>query len=65
MLGLPCDGAGARHLLLSGHSAKFCHILPTLLVEPTNQDFPSPGWKIAIGLLTTSALATPLYLASL
>ena len=23
----------------------------------TNQDFPSPGWKIAIGSLTPSALA--------
>ena len=26
-------------------------------VQPANQDFPSPGWKIAIGSLTTSALA--------
>ena len=27
------------------------------VVELTNYDFPSPGWKIAIGLLSTSALA--------
>ena len=27
------------------------------LLYLTNQDFPSPGWKIAIGPLTTSALA--------
>ena len=27
-------------------------------VELTNHDFPSPGWKIAIGSLSTSALAT-------
>ena len=60
-----CDGVGARHLLLSRHSAKFCHVLPTLLIEPTNQDFLCPAWKIAISLLTTSALATPLYLTSL
>ena len=26
-------------------------------VELTNYDFPSPGWKIAIGSLSTSALA--------
>ena len=26
-------------------------------VELTNHDFPSPGWKIAIGSLSTSALA--------
>ena len=28
------------------------------VVELTNHDFPSPGWKIAIGSLSTSALAT-------
>ncbi len=27
------------------------------VVESTNHDFPSPGWKIAIGSLSTSALA--------
>ena len=27
------------------------------MVEPTNHDFPSLGWKIAIGSLTASALA--------
>ena len=27
------------------------------VVELTNHDFPSPGWKIAIGSLSTSALA--------
>ena len=27
------------------------------LVKLTNYDFPSPGWKIAIGSLSTSALA--------
>jgi hypothetical protein len=36
----------------------------------TNQDFPCPAWKIAIGSLTTSALATllpkrPRYLSDL
>ena len=41
------------------HAAKFCHILPTLNLA--NQDFPSPGWKIAIGSLTTSALAASRY----
>ena len=29
----------------------------TIVVELTNHDFPSPGWKIAIGSLSTSALA--------
>ena len=29
----------------------------TTVVELTNYDFPSPGWKIAIGSLSTSALA--------
>ena len=29
----------------------------TIVVELTNYDFPSPGWKIAIGSLSTSALA--------
>ena len=28
-----------------------------LVVEPANHDFPSPGWKIAIGSLAASALA--------
>jgi len=27
------------------------------VVKLTNYDFPSPGWKIAIGSLSTSALA--------
>ena len=27
------------------------------VVESTNHDFPSPGWKIAIGSLSASALA--------
>src|SRR6266576_3836383 len=31
---------------------------PATVVELTNHDFPSPGWKIAIGSLSTSALAT-------
>ena len=30
---------------------------PAMVVELTNHDFPSPGWKIAIGSLSTSALA--------
>ena len=36
-----------------------CRILPysATVVELTNHDFPSPGWKIAIGSLSTSALA--------
>ena len=36
-----------------------CQILPysATVVELTNYDFPSPGWKIAIGSLSTSALA--------
>ena len=36
-----------------------CQILPysARAVESTNHDFPSLGWKIAIGLLSTSALA--------
>ena len=29
------------------------------LPDSINQDFPSPGWKIAINSLTTSALAAP------
>ena len=29
----------------------------TIVVELTNHDFLSPGWKIAIGSLSTSALA--------
>ena len=32
-------------------------VLGRYLPYSTNQDFPSPGWKIAIGSLTTSALA--------
>jgi hypothetical protein len=32
-------------------------VLGRHLPYSTNQDFPSPGWKIAIGSLTTSALA--------
>ena len=31
--------------------------LPNSTIELTNHDFPSPGWKIAIGSLSTSALA--------
>jgi len=42
-----------------GQFATFLGNLPALLVELTNQDFPCPAWKIAIGLLATSALATP------
>ena len=36
-----------------------CQILlySATVVELTNYDFPSPGWKIAIGSLSTSALA--------
>src|SRR6266550_4638314 len=36
-----------------------CRILPysATVVELTNHNFPSPGWKIAIGSLSTSALA--------
>src|SRR6266702_6579941 len=36
-----------------------CRILPysATVVESTNHDFLSPGWKIAIGPLSTSALA--------
>ena len=36
-----------------------CQILPysATVVELTNYDFLSPGWKIAIGSLSTSALA--------
>ena len=36
-----------------------CRILPysARVVKLTNHDFPSPGWKIAIGSLSTSALA--------
>src|SRR6266702_244880 len=36
-----------------------CRILPysATVVELTNHNFPSPGWKIAIGPLSTSALA--------
>ena len=30
---------------------------PAMVVESTNYDFLSPGWKIAIGSLSTSALA--------
>jgi len=59
------DGAGARHLLncrFQGNLPQFAAFLgnlPALLVELTNQDFPCPAWKIAIGSLATSALATP------
>jgi len=43
-----CDGAGAHHLRYSA-GPKFNQPI---------KDFPSPGWKIAIGLFTISALAT-------
>ena len=41
---------------LEGRTA-YTAYYPTTVVELTNHDFPSPGWKIAIGSLNTSALA--------
>ena len=42
--------------LLEGHTACTAYY-SAIVVELTNHDFPSPGWKIAIGSLSTSALA--------
>jgi hypothetical protein len=41
---------------LEGRTACMAYYSATL-VKLTNHDFPSPGWKIAIGSLNTSALA--------
>ena len=37
-----------------GITADYCY--STKIVKLTNHDFLSPGWKITIGLLSTSAL---------
>src|SRR6266700_7275984 len=41
---------------LEGHTAYTAYYSATV-VKSTNHDLPSPGWKIAIGSLSTSALA--------
>jgi len=42
--------------LLEGRTAYMAYY-PAMLVELTNYDFLSPGWKIVIGSLSISALA--------
>ena len=41
---------------LEGHTAHTAYY-SAIVVKLTNYDFPSPGWKIAISSLSTSALA--------
>ena len=42
--------------LLEGRTA-YTAYYSAIVVKLTNYDFPCPAWKIAIGSLTTSALA--------
>ena len=46
-------------LSLHDYAYQFSQVLPNsaTVVKPANHDFLSPGWKIAIGSLSTSALA--------
>ena len=47
------------YIAVLGQFTTFLGNLLALLTELTNQDFPYPAWKIAIGSLATSALVTP------